>query len=107
MPWKNSYVGSKVKDSCLLEQSLASVDVSPDPRQMEDVSYPAALQRFLLQDPRAKSNWPQQRGKSQSHRFPQGWLGSGIYVQAAESEMPREVTSLCRGGVTGGPGQRR
>lgn len=35
MPWKNSCIGSKMKDSCLLEQPLASVDVSPDPRQME------------------------------------------------------------------------
>lgn len=44
MPWKNSCVGRRVKDSCLLEQPLASVDAFPDPRQMEPVSYTAALQ---------------------------------------------------------------
>lgn len=94
MPWKNTCIGRKVKDSCPLQQLLASVDVSSDPRQMEHVFYPAPLHQFLLLDRCAKSHWPQQWGKSQSHQFPQRRLGTGANVQAAESKMPRDVTSL-------------
>lgn len=103
-PWKNNCVGREVKGSCLLEQPLASVGAFPDPRQMEHVSCPAALQQFLLQDLCANSDRPRQWGKSQRHRFPRGGLGTGVYAQAGESKMSGNVTSTCRGGGTEGPG---